>query len=306
MTNMETSWHSYPKVYALGHPSIMQLLEDEVWAQEKIDGSQFSFGVFGGVLKCKSKGKELVLDAPEQMFAPAVEYVKSIKDKLVDGWTYRAEFLGKPKHNTICYDKHPQNHLVLFDVNEGFEKYISPTSLSKIANELGIDSTPIYSHGKINNPADIEALLTMDSFLGGSKIEGVVIKNYSRYGRDGKVLMGKYVSEAFKEKHGKERKKNNPSSRDVIYRIGDELRTEARWQKAIQHLKERGEYCGDVKDIGKLIKEIQSDVGVECKEEIIRDLWRYAWPQISRQIIRGFPEWYKAILLKKQFEVKND
>jgi hypothetical protein len=41
-----TSWHSYPKLYAMGHRAIADLLLDDVIVQEKVDGSQFSFGLF--------------------------------------------------------------------------------------------------------------------------------------------------------------------------------------------------------------------------------------------------------------------
>ena len=43
---MMDSWHSYPQIYALGHRYITELLLDPVLVEEKIDGSQFSFGVF--------------------------------------------------------------------------------------------------------------------------------------------------------------------------------------------------------------------------------------------------------------------
>ena len=33
-----SSWHSYPKVYALGHSAIKDLLLDSVILEEKIDG----------------------------------------------------------------------------------------------------------------------------------------------------------------------------------------------------------------------------------------------------------------------------
>lgn len=59
-----TSWHSYPKVYALGHRALAELLLDEVLVEEKIDGSQFSFGRFGGDLKARSKGCQLNVDYP--------------------------------------------------------------------------------------------------------------------------------------------------------------------------------------------------------------------------------------------------
>ena len=70
--------NSYPKIYNIGHKYILDLFNEEVSVQEKIDGSQISFGVIDGELCARSKGKDLVLDAPEKMFNKAIEdgYVK--------------------------------------------------------------------------------------------------------------------------------------------------------------------------------------------------------------------------------------
>ena len=43
-SNSPTSWHSYPQIYNLGHKAIAGIFDDDVLIEEKIDGSQFSFG----------------------------------------------------------------------------------------------------------------------------------------------------------------------------------------------------------------------------------------------------------------------
>jgi hypothetical protein len=88
-------------VWALGHRQISELFLDEVQIEEKVDGSQFSFGIFNGELKARSKGAELIIDAPEQMFSKAIVTVKELAPILHDGWTYRGEYLQKPKHNAL-------------------------------------------------------------------------------------------------------------------------------------------------------------------------------------------------------------
>lgn len=37
---------SYPKIYNMGHAAIAELLLGEVTVEEKVDGSQISFGIF--------------------------------------------------------------------------------------------------------------------------------------------------------------------------------------------------------------------------------------------------------------------
>ena len=65
---------SYPKILALGHRFLQGIFEGPVVVQEKVDGSQFSFGLDAeGVLRCRSRGQEIDIEAPPQLFVPAVE-----------------------------------------------------------------------------------------------------------------------------------------------------------------------------------------------------------------------------------------
>ena len=237
---METSWHTYPKIYALGHRAVNELFFEDVTIEEKVDGSQFSFGLFEDGIKARSKGKEIVIDAPEKMFSRAIDVIQTLD--LRKGWTYRGEYLQKPKHNALCYDRIPENHIIVFDINNGHESYLSYEEKAIEAQRIGLEVVPLIKHGKVDNAELIRELLGRESHLGGPSMEGVVVKNYQRFGFDKKVLMGKFVSEAFKEVHRKEWKGSNPKSKDIIQQIGDAHKTEARWLKAIQHLKEKGEF----------------------------------------------------------------
>jgi hypothetical protein len=44
----------------------------------------------------------------------------------------------------------------------------------------------------------------------------------------------------------------------------------------------------------------------ECAEEIMDRLYRFAWPHIRRKVTAGLPEWYKAELLRRQFDGQLD
>jgi hypothetical protein len=296
-----TSWHSYPSLFNIGHPALEELFNDPVLIEEKVDGSQFSFGVFEGQVKCRSKGTQLVVDAPEGMFLRAVESVKERAHLLKDGWTYRGEYLQKPKHNSLAYDRHPEGHVIIFDVNTAEECYLPYEQKFEEAARIGLECVPIMHEGTVESSDALLAFLENISVLGGQKVEGVVIKNYSRFGPDKKALMGKYVSEAFKEVHKGEWKKNNPTTGDVIQTLIKGLRTPARWNKAIQHMAEAGQLTDTLRDIGPFIKEIQADTLKECEEEVKQALFDYAKPQILRGIVHGAPEYYKEMLAKKQF-----
>ena len=211
--------HSYPSVFNIGHKAIADLLVGPVYVQEKVDGSQFSFGLdeMGNVVT-RSKGAEIFLETADKLFKGAVEYVHSIKALLMPGYTYRGEVLCRPKHNTIAYDRTPKHHVVLFDINTSEETYLCYDDVRFEANRLDLEVVPLIYGGMVYSVDELRGFLETQSFLGGSKIEGVVVKpvGYGLFGVDKKVLMGKYVSEAFKEIHSGEWKKNNPSNNEVI------------------------------------------------------------------------------------------
>lgn len=299
---MDDSWHTYPSIRALGHRAVVELFADPVLVEEKIDGSQFSFGVIDGELRARSKGADLVIDAAEKMFSRAIDTIRELESSLHPGWTYRAEYLQKPKHNALSYDRVPAKHLIIFDINDGHESYLPYDRKRDEAARLGLESVPLLLEGQVKDAARLRELLEQPSILGGQKIEGVVVKNYAKFGPDGKVLMGKFVSEAYKEIHGKAWKLSNPSNSDIIQLLIDKLRTPARWSKAIQHLREAGQLDNSPRDIGKLMLEVPNDVWKECKADITDALIKYAWPKIRRGLTAGLPEYYKQHLLEVQFD----
>lgn len=304
--NSMNSWHSYPSIYNLGHRYIADLLTVPVNVEEKIDGSQFSWGTTeDGEIMIRSKGAVMITDAPEKMFTAAVATVKELAPILHPGWTYRAEYLAKPKHNALAYDRIPKRNVILFDVSTGEESYLSYSDKQMEAERIGLECVPLLHTGSIANVEEFRAFLDRESVLGGQKIEGVVVKpsSYNLFGKDKKCLMGKFVSEAFKEVHTKEWKNTNPSQNDILDLLGASYRTPARWNKAVLHLTEIGALEGSPKDIGSLMKEVPADIEKECADEIKEKLYAWAWPHIRRKVVSGLPEWYKGELLNSQFTI---
>lgn len=303
------SWGSYPSIFNMGHKAIQSLLDGPVNVEEKVDGSQFSFGLIDDgagnyVLRVRSKGAEMIPDAPMDMFKRGVEHVKSLVPLLRPGWTYRGEFLAKPKHNALAYDRVPAGHVILFDINTGMQEYLSYEDKKVEAARLSLECVPLLFSGKVETIELFRTFLDTTSVLGGQKIEGVVVKpvNYDLFGTDKKCLLGKFVSEGFKEVHRQAWGESNPSGGDILDQLGKKYGTGGRWLKAIQHLEESGVLVGDPKDIGPLMKEIPVDVLKECQDEIKEDLFRWAWPHVKRACVKGFPEFYKQKLLEKSFE----
>jgi hypothetical protein len=236
------------------------------------------------------------------MFKLAVETVKGLD--LHPGWTYRGEVLAKPKHNALAYDRVPKGNVILYDVNTGNQEYLSYEDKVKEADRLGLEVVPRLFTGKLESVDSFRKFLDTVSVLGGQKIEGVVVKptGYNLFGEDKKLLMGKFVSEAFKEVHRKAWGEANPSNKDIISLIIQTYTTPARWQKALLHLKEEGKIENSPRDIGLLIREVPSDVFKECEDEMKEALWKHAKSHIQRGLTRGLASWYKDLLLSQQFE----
>lgn len=305
-----SSFHTYPSVFNLGHRYIADLLLDNVLIEEKVDGSQFSFGYFPGNpdypggWRMRSKGADVYPEAPPAMFKAAVDHIMHLP--VTPGWTYRGEVLAKSKHNVLAYDRVPAGNIIIFDINPAQEAYLSYEDKLAECQRLGLEIVPKLYDGPV---ADVEVLrkfLETTSILGGQKIEGFVIKNYKRFGIDKKVLMGKFVSEAFKEVHHGEWKRENPSSGDIIDTITKQYKTPARFQKALIHLREKNLITDSPKDIGLLIQEVIRDIHADSKEEIKDILFAWAWKRLSHTLTGGVASWYKDLLMQGQFEPKPE
>jgi hypothetical protein len=294
--------HSYSSIYAIGHKAAADLFDGPVVVEEKIDGSQFSFMVTpDGDLRCRSKGAQIVPDAPEGMFAAAVATAQRLAPDLTPGWVYRSEYLRAPKHNTLAYDRVPAQHVIIFDIDRGGQDYLGVDEKRTEARRLGLEVVPALYEGVIGSADAVRALLGTVSCLGGQQPEGLVVKNYARFGEDKKTLMGKYVTERFKESHKVAWKADNPNAGDVVQRLIAAYRTVPRWRKAVQHLREAGTLTDSPRDIGPLLEEVPADVLKECREEIAAKLMQWAWPQIARGVVAGLPQWYKDELLVSAF-----
>ena len=296
-----TQLHSYSTIFAIGHRACQPLLEVSCLVEEKVDGSQFSFCFQAdGSTLMRSKGA-IVHAGEGGMFEEASHIEADWRQDLV-GYVFRCEYLRKPHHNVLIYGRVPAAHLAVFDVEAPDGTFLDWDNKREAAAMLGLEVVPRLFEGMVTLDV-MQRLLDTESFLGATKIEGVVIKpiGYNLWGTDKKVLMGKYVSEGFKEKHAKEWKGEHKP--DILGQLVATYRCEQRWQKAAQHLLEAGRLEGSPRDIGALLKEVIADIEKEETEEIKAKLFQWAWPQIRKQLTHGLPEWWKEKLLKEAFDV---
>lgn len=292
---------SYPSIYHIGHKAIIDIFTTPVVVEEKVDGSQFSFKKISETeWEAKSKNCPLNGDIPS-LFKPAMDTMVGLMPQLKTGWNYRGEAICRPKHNTLCYDRAPKGGVILFDIDDGLENYFTREQKEEEARRLGLELVPVLYKGTVNEFIQLQELLGTDSTLGGCKIEGFVVKNYEKFTPDKKVMMGKFVSEAFKEKHSKDWKNANPGRNDILANLIAIYKHENRWVKAVQHLRDAGQLKGDPSDIGLLIKEVALDIQKEEVDNIKEKLFQWAWKHIAKGATNGLPEWYKEQLAKGAF-----
>jgi len=292
---------SYTKILTLGATGTERALMGEVIIQEKVDGSQFRFGLNeDGELTMASHHATIYPENPG-MFGMAADHAAWAAGACYlprDTYFY-CEYLAKPKHNTLAYESVPFHHLVLFDVLLSDGGWVRDhATLDAWARSLDIDVVPELYRG-VASLADVQALLATPSFLGKETVEGVVIKNWGELIAVGGTtfpLFTKHVNEAFKERHGKEWKRGTGKNKRDTY--VESFAAEGRWAKAVQHLRERGELVGAPKDIGALVREVQDDIDAEETKNIKEELYRLYIGDIKRAAVRGLPEWYKVRLLE--------
>lgn len=280
----------YGKVYNLGKPEVEGILDGPVVVQEKLDGSQFSFGMLpDGALACRSKSAHIDIDDPPAMFRPAVETVLDAwrRGVLYDSVVYRGEAFRGPKHNHLTYARAPRGGLVLFDVAPGL-------SIDGQADRIGCEAVAHVAGPAVVSRTTLESFMDRESQLGGPKVEGLVVKSLAKTDpHTGQRLMAKLVSEAFRE--SKARPKPTTDPKDILATLGGTYATEARWRKAEQHLAEAGRLTGTMRDMPLLIDEVTRDVLDEESESIRDALLAWALEQrLGRRFVAGLAEWYRS------------
>lgn len=301
---------SIPKIYTLGTRFNADIFDGPIVIEEKIDGSQFSFGAVhqdcGLRLVCRSKSADIDLTNPG-MFAAAVETAKRLFGdmKLPPGWVFQCEYLAKPKHNVLTYARVPKNHLVLFDVRMATGDYCGRAAKEEWALQLDLELVPAFYEGRLNQftfPAYLEDFLLRQSVLGGTQIEGIVIKNYSKSHPESESGMApmtaKVVSDRFKEKMVCRPANPKAGPGEFVQALVNSLRTEARWLKAIQHLKEANQLQNDNRDIGPLCREIQRDVLEEEAYWIKQQLFNEFSKEVAKGVVQGFAQFYQKLLVE--------
>ena len=299
----------YGKIFALGHRATEGLLDRDVTVEEKVDGSQISWGLVGDPSRLSVRSKRLDIDPqrPPRLFVPSVRSILRMHREglLAPGTVYRGEAVCRPRHNTLAYGRVPVGHIVLFDVDIGTQAYIGHEEKSRIAERLGIEIVPRLFEGRLSGEEQLGELLHTESFLGGQRIEGVVIKRVAGapiFAEDGLPIRAKFVSERFREAHARNPDWKRTSQSEFLRTLADSVSGPVRWEKVVAGLQAEGLIEGGTPvEIGKIMGHIRSDVRDECLDDIKDSLWEHFERRFLAAVTKGFPEWYKERLSSSAF-----
>jgi len=110
----------YPKIQSLGQLGTENALVGEVVLQEKVDGSQFGWGINeAGEFVARSRGAVLNEASVQKLFQAAYQHAERMALLIrqcygTDAYCY-GEVLHQLKHNVLTYGRVPRNHIMLFD-----------------------------------------------------------------------------------------------------------------------------------------------------------------------------------------------
>ena len=289
------------------------------YIEEKVDGSQMSFVVSAEeepTVTFYNKGSPI--NPTNKVFVKAINMITMLASKLNPAYVYHGEAVCSSRHNVVQYDRYPKYYFILFDIQgascgelktpQGPTGLLNPDEKRVEAERIGLEVVPtfIWNTDPDRSPyVACKELLDdimagkVQSILGG-RPEGVVLKHHNFVSKGKSVATKlKLVTPEFKESHGMKQIKGERHTPELaVAEVGKSFSTPARFQKAVQHLRDADKLKNSPEDLYKLKEELDADLERENQEEIMMYLWAELAPYVKRECRTNFDEWYKEYLDK--------
>lgn len=269
------------------------------YIQEKVDGSQFSF-TLDDELKFYNKKKEI---SKNVIFATTIDSITLLSStvNLNPDYVYHGEAIRKQRHNVISYFRAPRHHFILFEIYSKSHGYLKLDECQREAERLGLEMVQTLYQNKDPQITPVSKCLEIidlieqnkiESCLGG-KIEGIVFKHLHAK-KQSKIVATKLklVTRQFKE--SVPGKLHGPS---FIESIVSKYKTEARWRKSLQHVREYLPAESKNDDIRReFMIELKADFVKEHETEVKNLLWEHFIGEIISRISQGSENWLMDVL----------
>lgn len=295
------------------------MLQDEVIATEKIDGSSFRFGIIDGIVYAGTRNRTILkVNKIEPMYDADGDYgfIKWMKDnnirnRLFDNFSdvnivFYGEFFGNGIQKRVDYG--PDKYFRIFDIRVKYIDtldFVSWDIIKSLSLRMRLDVVPELYRGK-PDPKILESLVVKPSVVASlngvaepKNHEGIVIKPIiPAKDRKGDWLITKFKNPSFEERKSK-REKTSIESPEVLKSINDfvtEFVTEERLTHVLDHLRDKGIEVNDIKSTPHVLKEFGNDIEREGAKDLINS--GLEWKQVGREISRASMLLYKQHLNK--------
>ncbi len=296
--------NAYPSIATLDVKSTRNWSENyNYYIEEKIDGSQLSIVVQNDKLSFYNKHSRAGMNNSFEKAITMLTFKYDQKNILNQNYIYHGESVCRIKHNVCAYERTPKNYFILYDIFDNTtNEYLSSEAKLIETQRVGMEIVPTlyYNKDPNQNPYEIcDKLIKsienneLHSCLGGV-MEGIVLKHHA-FLKKGKYVATKLklVTKTFKERHVIKLPKAELSADEFLESLGKSFCTEARFQKAYQHLVER-----DIEpNANKIIGELNADFDKEYKDELSLLLYTEFSPLLKKLAREGATNWFNQTFI---------
>ena len=279
----------YPSVKRYGSVEVKGIEKGECYIFPKIDGSNGSLWLEGGVLQAGSRRRHLSLDNDNAGFYEWALKQNNILKFFEKHPNVRLYGEWLVPHTLRTYEDGAWKKFYVFDVAiVGEERLLHYNEYQKLLDEMGIDYIPAISILENAKLEDFVKELDNNKFLikNGLGIgEGIVIKNYAFENKYSRRSWAKIVSNEFKASHLKNDGAPRKSFPDKLEKvIVDEFLTKSMIEKVFANIESaNGGFSGS--DIPRLLNTCYYDL---VREEIWAILKKHKNPVIDFNDLRHF------------------
>lgn len=192
----------------------------------------------------------------------------------------------------------PKYYFILYDITDQVTGlFLNRTEMEVEAERVGLEVVPVLAKGNSGSSFDeatkLIALIEageLKSYLGG-KPEGVVLKYQNA--PDAQNRSYKLVSKEYQESKSLDSLRTSSDPAAFLKQLGGMFAQQARYHKALQHMREANQLQSKEADKQNYIAELDSDFDKEYKKLVEKLLWVEFSSTIKKYAREGSMNYYE-------------